>query len=105
MSDNLETLVALRHRKFSEILTFMAKSYELGGFDTLDSAKQEQLRNEVEGLVDEHNEAIGAAEPIEMASLDTRLNRTEIGRLLNELHEIDEEILDIRDDDIDPEEH
>src|SRR4029077_2427487 len=70
MSDNLETLVALRHRKFSEILTFMAKSYELGGFDTLDSAKQEQLRNEVEGLVDEHNEAIGAAEPIEMASLD-----------------------------------
>src|ERR1700753_2959563 len=104
MSDNLETLVALRHSKISEILTFVAKSYELGDFDALDPTKQEQLRNEVEGLVDEHNAAISAAEPIEMASLDARLNRTEIGRLLNELHEIDEEILDIQDEDIDREE-
>jgi len=103
MSDNLETLVALRHKKVSEILTFVAKSYELGDFGTLDSAKQEQLRNEVDGLVGEHNEAIGVAEPIEMASLDARLNRTEVGRLLNELHEIDEEILDIQDEDIDRE--
>jgi hypothetical protein len=104
MSDNLETLVALRHKKIAEILAFMAKSYGLGDFNALDPAKQEQLRNEVEGLVDEHNEAISAAEPIEMASLDARLNRTEVGRLLNELHEIDEEILDIQDEDIDREE-
>jgi len=40
-----------------------------------------------------------------MASLDARLNRIEVGRLLNELHEIDEEILDIQDEDIDREEN
>jgi hypothetical protein len=101
MSDNLGTLVTQRHKKIAEILAFVAKSYELGDFDTLASAKQEQLREEVEGLIDEHNEAISAAEPIEMASLDARLNRSEVGRLLNELHEIDEEILDIQDEDID----
>ena len=104
MSDNLETLVAVRHKKISEILAFVAKSHGLGDFATLDAAKQEQLRGEVEGLVDEHNEAISAAEPVEMASLDARLNRTEVGRLLNELREIDEEILDIQDEDIDREE-
>ena len=101
MSDNLETLVALRRNKITEILAFVAKSYELGDFDTLDSAKQEHLRQEVEGLIGEHNDAISTAEPIEMASLDARLNRFEVGRLLNELHEIDEEILDIQDEDID----
>lgn len=101
MSDNLATLIALRHQKVAEILAHVAKSYELGDFDTLDSAKQEHLREEVEGLIDEHNEVISDAEPVEMASLDARLNRSEIGRLLNELHEIDEEILDIQDDDID----
>jgi hypothetical protein len=101
MSDDLETLVALRHNKIAEILAFVAKSYELGDFHTLDASKQENLRDEVEGLIEEHNEAISAAEPIEMASLDARLNWSEVGRLLNELHEIDEEILDIQDEDID----
>lgn len=105
MSDDLETLAALRQNKISEILAFVTKSYELGEFHTLDSAKQEHLRGEVEDLIDEHNEAIGNGEQIEMASLDARLNRSEVGRLLNELHEIDEEILDIQDDDIDRDEN
>jgi hypothetical protein len=104
MSDDLETLVALRHKKIGEILAFVAKSYELGDFQSLDSAKQQQLREEVEDLIDQHNEAVTDVEPIEMASLDARLNRAEVGRLLNELHEIDEEILDIQDEDIDPSE-
>jgi len=101
--DNLEKLVALRHQKMTEILGFMAKSYGLGAFGAVPPAEQERLREEAENIVDEHNEALGEAEPVAMASLDARLNRAEAGRLLNELHEIDEQILDIQDEDIDPE--
>ena len=102
LMDNLENLVALRHQKMAEILGFMAKSYGLGDFGAVPSTEQARLREEAENIVDEHNEARGEAEPVAMASLDARLNRSEVGRLLNELHEIDEQILDIQDDDIDP---
>ena len=104
MAETLEKLVALRHLKLAEILTFMARSYGLGDVEALNSAQQASLREEAEGMIDEHIAAISDAEPIEMASLDARLNRSEVGRLLNELHEIDEQLLDIQDEDDDPEE-
>ena len=104
MTETLEKLVSLRHVKLAEILAFMARSYGLGDFEALNAARQASLREEAEGMIDEHSAATSDAEPVEMASLDARLNRSEVGRLLNELHEIDEELLDIQDQDMDPEE-
>jgi len=80
-----------------EIESVVAKAY---GIDVhhLDPAARRRLEDEVEALIEEHEEALHEGDTVEeWRALDQRLAQTEIGRLLQERHEIAEQILDLRD--------
>ena len=88
--------------KTREILTLVATSYGLGDVNSLEPSRLEQLNEEVEEIIEQHDEALNEGETSEeWRALDERLARTEIGRLLQERHEIAEQILDAEDDDDD----
>jgi hypothetical protein len=88
--------------KTREILTLVANSYGLGAVSSLEPSSLEQLNEEVDEIIEQHDEALNEGETSEeWRALDERLAATEIGRLLQERHEIAEQILDADDDDDD----
>ena len=88
--------------KTREILTLVANSYGLGAVSSLEPSRLEQLNEEVEEIIEQHDEALNEGETSEeWRALDEGLARTEIGRLLQERHEIAEQILDAEDDEDD----
>ena len=57
------------------------------------------LNEEIEELIDQYDEALLESDsPGAWRALDERLAQTKIGRLLQERHEISEQILDLQDD-------
>jgi predicted Zn-dependent peptidase len=102
MSTELTELHAKLRSKTREILTLVANSYGLGAVSSLEPSRLEQLNEEVEEIIEQHDEALNEGETSEeWRALDERLARTEIGRLLQERHEIAEQILDAEDDEDD----
>jgi hypothetical protein len=88
--------------KTQEILKLVAKSYGLGDVASLDTNKLQQLNGEIAEIIDQHEEAlIEGDSPEAWRALDERLAQTEIGRLLQERHQISEQIEDLLDDDDD----
>ena len=86
--------------KTQEILTLVATSYGLGDVNSLEPSRLEQLNEEIEEIIEQHEEALLEGDtPEEWRALDERLARTDIGRLLQQRHEISEQILDLQDDD------
>ena len=98
-----EQIRALRAKlgdKTQEILKLVASSYGLGDVGSLKPSRLQQLQEEIEEIVEQHDEALNEGDtPEAWRALDERLSRTEIGRLLQERHEIAEQILDLQDDD------
>ena len=102
MSTELTELHAKLRSKTREILTLVANSYGLGAVSSLEPSSLEQLNEEVDEIIEQHDEALNEGETSEeWRALDERLAATEIGRLLQERHEIAEQILDADDDDDD----
>jgi AAA+ superfamily predicted ATPase len=80
-----------------EIESVVAKAYGID-VDDLDPSARRRLEDEVEALIEEHEEALHEGDTVEeWRALDQRLAQTEVGRLLQERHEIAEQILDLRD--------
>jgi hypothetical protein len=100
MSEQELELELLRklNAKSEEIERFVAKAYKIGDIGNLDPTAMQRLEIEVEQLIERHADALLDGETIEeWRALDQRLAETEIGRLLQERHEIFEQILDLRD--------
>jgi hypothetical protein len=88
--------------KTREILTLVANSYGLGDVNSLEPSRLKQVSEEIVEIIEQHDQALNEGEtPEEWRALDDRLGRTEIGRLLQERHEIAEQILDAEDDEDD----
>ena len=84
--------------KDDEILRFVATAYGLEDLDGLDASVRLGLQEEVEEIIEDHEEALIEGDTVEeWKALDQRLNATELGRLLQGRHEIAEQILDLRD--------
>jgi hypothetical protein len=76
----------------------VAKALGLGEMEHLSPAALRSLEDEVETTIEEHAEALVEGDSIgEWRALDARLASTKIGRLMQERHEIAEQILDMRD--------
>jgi hypothetical protein len=83
--------------KTREIESVVAKAYGIGVYH-LDPSARRRLEDEVEALIDEHEETLHEGDAIEeWRALDQRLAQTDIGRLLQERHQIAEQILDLGD--------
>ena len=84
--------------KTQEILKLVATSYGLGDVGSLEPSKLHQLEEEVEEIIEQHEEALLEGDTVEeWRALDERLAKTEVGQLLQARHEISEQILDLRD--------
>ena len=98
-TDQISALSAKLRDKTQEILKFVAKTYGLGDVASLEANKLQQLKSEVDEVIDQYEEALLEGDtPEEWRALDERLAQTAIGRLLQEHHEINEQILDLQDD-------
>jgi hypothetical protein len=96
----LRVLHAKLGDKIEEILKLVASSYKLGDVGSLEPSKLQQLTEEIEEIIEGHDEAWYEGDaPEEWRTLDERLAGTEIGRLLQERHAIAEQILDLLDED------
>jgi hypothetical protein len=83
--------------KTREIESVVAKAYGID-VDDLDPSARRRLEDEVEALIEEHEEALHEGDTVEeWRALDQRLSQTEIGRLLQQRHDLAEQILDLRD--------
>jgi hypothetical protein len=83
--------------KTREIESVVAKAYGIG-VHHLDPSARRRLEDEVEALIDEHEGTLHEGDAIEeWRALDQRLAQTDVGRLLQERHQIAEQILDLRD--------
>jgi hypothetical protein len=93
MSEQELELLRKLNAKTGEIERFVAKAYEIGDIDDLDPPAMQRLEKEVEQLIEQHEDALLEGETVEeWRALDQRLAETEIGRLLQERHEIFEQI-------------
>jgi hypothetical protein len=89
-------------RRNRQLLALVANSYRLGAVSSLEPGRLEELNEEIEEIIEQHDEALNEGDTSEAwRALDERLARTEIGRLLQERHEIAEQILDAEDDEDD----
>ena len=103
-ADEISALYTKLQDKTQEILKLVATSYGLGDLDSLEPSKQQQLEDEIEEIIAQHEDALHEGDAVEeWRALDERLAKTEIGQLLQERHEIEQQILDLRDEDNDPE--
>jgi hypothetical protein len=83
-----------------EILKLVANAYGVEDVASLDASRWQRLNEEIEELIDQYDEAlIESDSPEAWRALDERLGQTKIGRLLQERHEIAEQILDAEDED------
>jgi len=99
MSEQELELFGKLNAKTEEIERFVAKAYEIGDIGNLDPTAMQRLEIEVEQLIEQHADALLEGETVEeWRAVDQRLAETEIGRLLQERHEIFEQILDLHDD-------
>ncbi|WLA62360.1 hypothetical protein [Bradyrhizobium diazoefficiens] len=100
---NTEQIRGLRTKledKTQEILKLVASSYGLGDIGSLEECKLQHLHEEIEEIIDQHDEALMEGDtPEEWRALDGRLAKTELGRLLQERHEVAEQILNLLDED------
>ena len=95
-------LVAKLREETQEIRKLVAIAYGWGDVASLGASKLQQLNSDVEEIIDQHEEALLEGEtPQEWHALDERLARTEIGRLLQERHEIEEQIFEAEEDEDD----
>ena len=102
MSAETTDLHAKLRSKTREILTLVANSYGMGDVNSLEPSRLEQLNEEIDEIIEQYDEALNDGKtPEEWRALDESLARTEIGRLLQERHEIAEQILDAEDDEDD----
>ena len=98
----ISALSAKLRDKTQEILKLVAITYGLGDVASLEASKLQQLNSEVDEIIQQHEEALLEGDtPEEWHALDQRLEQTEIGRLLQERHEIAELIFDAEDDEDD----
>jgi hypothetical protein len=96
----ISALYTMLEDKMREIRKLVASSYGLGDVDSLETSKLGQLNEEIEEIVEKNEEALHEGQtPEEWRALDERLAQTEIGRLLQERHEIAEHLMDLQDDD------
>jgi hypothetical protein len=73
-------------------------AFGLGDVNDLDPPALRRLEEDIEGMIEEHEEALVEGDTIEeWQARDRRLAETEIGRLMQEHHEIAEQILDLSD--------
>jgi hypothetical protein len=99
-TDQIRALQAKLGDKTQEILKLVASSYGLGDVGALEPSKLQQLHEEIEEIIEQYDVALNEGEtPEEWRALDERLAKTEIGRLLQERHEIAEQLFDLQDDD------
>lgn len=97
MSEQELELLRNLSAKTREIESVVAKAYGIG--HDLDPSARRRLANEVEAVIEEHEEALHEGDTVEeWRALDQRLAQTEVGRLLQERHAIAEQILDLCDD-------
>src|SRR5436305_14827970 len=83
--------------KCQKIDVLVSEVLGVGDLSDLDQNQRERIEAEVEGLIDQHFEAtFGAAVEVWQSS-DQRFVATHVGRLLQERHEISQQILDLRD--------
>ena len=86
--------------KNAEILKLVATSYGLGDVGSLEPSKLHQLEEEVEEIIEQHEEALLEGDTVEeWRALDERLAKTEVGQLLQARFEICDQILDLQEDD------
>ncbi len=99
MSDQQQELRRQLNAKTREIEAYVAKALGLGDITALNPQTMRRLEEEVEQMIEQHDEAFNQDKTFEQWQiLDRRLNKTEVGRLLQERHEIAEQILDIQDE-------
>jgi hypothetical protein len=92
----LELLHRRLDAKTEEIERVVAKAFGLGDVDKLDPSALRRLKKDVELIIEEHEEAILEGQTVEeWEAPDQRLAATEIGRLMQEHHEIAEQIVDL----------
>ena len=96
MSAHELDLLRKLNAKTLEIESVVAKAYGIG--QDLDASARRQLEDEVEALIEEHEDSLHEGDTVgEWRALDQRLAQTDVGRLLQERHRIAEQILDLRD--------
>ena len=96
MSKHELDLLRNLNAKTRQIESVVAKAYGIG--DDLDASARRRLEDEVAALIEEHEEALHEGDTVEeWRALDQRLAQTDVGRLLEERHQIAERILDLRD--------
>jgi hypothetical protein len=75
-------------------LELVAIAYGWGDVASLDASRLQQLNHDVEQIIDQHEEELFEGDRSEeWHPLDERLAQTAIGRLLQERHEINDQIL------------
>jgi hypothetical protein len=100
-ADQMRALHTQLEDKTQEILKLVATSYGLGDVGSLEPSKLRQLEEEVEEIIEQHDEALHEGDTIEeWRALDERLAKTELGQLLQARHEICEQILNLLEDDL-----
>ena len=93
-----ELLKELR-AKNNELRAFVSKTLGFGDLANLDKNQRGQIEDEVEDLIEKHDEALHDFDNAEeWKAQESRIAATPIGKLLQEPHEISEQILDLRDD-------
>ena len=90
--------------KTQEILKLVANTHGVEDVASLDASQLQRLNEEIKEIIDQYDEALLENDsPEAWRALNERLARTKIGRLLQERHEIAEQILDAEEDDEDGE--
>lgn len=96
--DNERKLLADLEAKTRAIEELFSKTIGLGDISKLGSAGREMVAEEVADLIDDFGEAMHEGDtPAEWHARDERIAATDVGKLLFERYEIEEEILNIRD--------
>jgi hypothetical protein len=83
--------------KHEELAAYVAKQYGLGQYSALNAEQRKKIDDEVDEMVENHNEALVDAEPEEWRALDERLASNVVGRLLQELHELSDHMMYLED--------
>jgi hypothetical protein len=98
-AEQISALQTKLEDKTQEILKLVANTYGVEDVASLDASQWQRLNEEIEELIDQYDEAlIESDSPEAWRALDERLAETKIGRLLQERHEIAEQILDAEED-------
>jgi hypothetical protein len=93
---------ALQRKLGDKTQEILANTHGVEDVASLDASQLQRLYEEIEEIIDQYDEALLENDsPEAWRALDEWLARTKIGRLLQERHEIAEQILDAEEDDED----